>query len=243
LKTAIRRRILLAYQKERQMRTLTTVLLVMLSLTIVGAQEHDHGDHDATVHHGFEDVERWVRIFDSPERNEWQRPSKVVRVLGIYDGDQVADLGAGTGYFTQVLSRAVGSQGKVYAVDIEAEMLAYIDQREDMGAAEVVTIQADPDDPKLPDGELELILVVNTWHHLDGRNKYLKKLRRALDTEGRVAIIDWREGELPMGPPAGSKLSREAVVAEFENAGWSLVTESVLLPYQYFLIFYPPESK
>jgi ubiquinone/menaquinone biosynthesis C-methylase UbiE len=225
------------------MRTLTAVLLVLLPLTIVAAQEHDHGDHDATVHHSFDNVERWVQVFDSPERNDWQRPAKVVRVLGLYEGDWVADLGAGTGYFTQVLSRAVGPQGRIYAVDIEPEMLAYIDQREDLGSAEVVTVQADADDPKLPEGELDVILVVNTWHHLDGRTKYLKKLGRALDVEGRVAVIDWREGELPMGPPSGSKLSREAVVAEFEEAGWSLVTESVLLPYQYFLIFYPPASK
>lgn len=221
------------------MRTLTAILLVLLPLTVVAAQEHDHGDHDATVHHSFDDVERWVQIFDSPERNEWQRPAKVIRIIGLNGGETVADVGAGTGYFTQVLSRAVGPQGKVFAVDIEPEMLEYIDQREDLGRAEIVTVQADPDDPKLPDGELDVILVVNTWHHIDGRTEYLKKLRRALDTEGRVVVIDWREGELPMGPPPGSKLSRDAVVAEFEGTGWSLVSESVLLPYQYFLVFYP----
>jgi len=221
------------------MRTLTAILLVLLPLTVVAAQEHDHGDHDATVHHSFDDVERWVQIFDSPERNKWQRPAKVIRIIGLNGGETVADVGAGTGYFTQVLSRAVGPQGKVFAIDIEPEMLEYIDQREDLGRAEIVTVQADPDDPKLPDGEVDVILVVNTWHHIDGRTEYLKKLRRALDTEGRVVVIDWREGELPMGPPPGSKLSRDAVVAEFEGTGWSLVTESVLLPYQYFLVFYP----
>ena len=222
------------------MRTLIAILLVLLPLSTVIAQEHDHGDHDATVHHSFDDVERWVRIFDSPERNEWQRPSKVVRIIGIYDDYRVADLGSGTGYFTRVLSRAVGDEGKVFAVDVESEMLEHIEQREDMGPAEVVTVLADPADPKLPERELDVILVVNTWHHIDGRVNYLKKLRRALDVEGRVVIIDWREGDLPMGPPAGSKLSRDAVVAEFEEAGWSLGTESVLLLYQYFLIFYPP---
>jgi len=222
------------------MRTLTAVLLVLLPLAPALAQEHDHGDHDATMHHSFDNVEQWVQVFDSPERNEWQRPAKVVRVIGLYDGNRVADIGAGTGYFTHVLSRAVGREGKVYAVDIEPEMLAYIDKREDLGPAEVVTIQADPDDPKLPDGELDVILVVNTWHHIDGRMNYLTKLQRALGVEGRVVVIDWREGELPMGPPAGSKLGREAVIAEFEKAGWSHETESVLLPYQYFLVFYPP---
>jgi ubiquinone/menaquinone biosynthesis C-methylase UbiE len=224
------------------MRTLTVFVFVLLLLAPALAQEHDHGDHDATVHHSFDNVERWVQVFDSPERNEWQRPDKVVRVIGLYDGNKVADIGAGTGYFTSVLSRAVGREGKVYAVDIEPEMLAHIAKRDDLGAAEVVTILADPDDPKLPDGELDVILVVNTWHHIDGRTKYLKKLRSALGVEGRVVVIDWREGELPMGPPAGSKLSRDAVIDEFEEAGWSLETESVLLPYQYFLVFYPPAA-
>ena len=224
------------------MRTLTAVLLVLLPLTATLAQEHDHGEHDATVHHSFDDVERWVQVFDSPERRDWQRPAKVVRVIGLQDGDRVADLGAGTGYFTQVLSRAVGRQGQVYAVDIEPKLLAYIDEREDLGPAEVVTVQADPDDPNLPERAVDVVLTVNTWHHIDDRLKYLEKLRKALDEEGRVVVVDWFEGDLPMGPPAGSKLSRDAVVAEFEKAGWSLETESVLLKYQYFLIFYPPVS-
>jgi len=224
------------------MRTRIAVLLVLLPLMTVLAQEHDHGDHDATVHHSFDDVERWVEIFEDPERNEWQRPSKVVRVAGIFEGDTVADIGAGTGYFTQVLSRAVGKPGKVFAVDIEPKLVEHIRQREDLGPAEIVTVLADPDDPKLPGGELDIIVIVNTWHHIDGRMKYVKKLRQALGTEGRVVIIDWREGELPMGPPPDSKLSRDAVVAEFDEAGWSLETESVLLPYQYFLIFYPPAA-
>lgn len=222
------------------MRIRIAALILLLPWTSVLAQEHDHGSHDATVRHGFEDVERWVEVFEDPERRNWQRPSKVVRVAGIFEGDKVADIGAGTGYFTQILSRAVGKEGKVYAVDIEPKLVAHIEQRDDLGPAEIVTVLAEPDDPRLPDRELDIIVIVNTWHHIDGRLKYLKKLRRALDIEGRVLIIDWREGELPMGPPPGSKLSRDAVVAEFNEAGWTLGTESVLLPYQYFLVFYPP---
>jgi SAM-dependent methyltransferase len=110
-----------------------------------------------------------------------------------------------------------------------------------MGPGKVTTIVAKPDDPGLPAGEIDVVLVVNTWHHIDDRLNYLKRLRPALNPDGRVAIIDWHEGDLPMGPPAGHKLSRDAVVAEFAEAGWRLESESVALPYQYFLIFYPPE--
>jgi len=228
-------------------RTVPIVLLAAAALLAgraVAARPEDPPtqDHDATVHHGFKDADRWAATFDSPERNAWQMPAIVVRVLGIEEGESVADLGAGTGYFTQVLSVAVGSRGRVWAVDIEPEMLDHIAQRDDLGPGKVTTVLADPDDPKLPDGKVDLVLVVNTWHHLDGRLEYLKRLEKAMSERGRVAIIDWHEGDLPLGPPAGHKLSREAVLAEFEEAGWKIATESVALPYQYFLVFYPPGS-
>jgi ubiquinone/menaquinone biosynthesis C-methylase UbiE len=156
-------------------------------------------------------------------------------------GQTAADIGAGTGYFTKVLSVEVGPSGKVYAVDVEPRMLDYIRGRDDL-LPNVVTIAAAPDDPKLPAGQIDLVTVVNTWHHIGDRVAYLAKLRRALSREGRVAIIDWRMGELPFGPPPAARLAREQVIAEFDRAGWRLVTESVALPYQYFLVFYPPAS-
>jgi len=201
------------------------------------------GEHDATVRHAFEDPERWVRVFEDPERDTWQKPRTVVRVLGLDEGQTVADLGAGTGYFTRYLASIVGRSGTVYAVDVEPAMLEFIRTREDFREfRNIVTVEADPDDPKLPQGELDLILVVDTWHHIDDRLAYLEHLERALVPSGRVAVIDFHEGELPVGPPAGHKLPRDAVVAEFEKAGWSLVTESTALPYQYLLVFLPPAA-
>lgn len=201
------------------------------------------GDDDATVHHSFEDPERWSRVFDAPDRFEWQQPGIVLRVLGVDEGHVVADLGAGTGFFTVYLSSGVGASGKVYAVDVEPKLLEHILQREDRGTDDnIVTILAAPDDPKLPAGELDLILTVDTWHHIDDRLVYLPKLARALKPGGRLALIDFVEGELPVGPPPGHKLPRAAVIAELEGAGWRLVTESVALPYQYFLVFEPPAA-
>ena len=187
----------------------------------------------------FTDVERWAREFEAPDRAEWQKPGIIARVLTIESGLTVADIGAGTGYVTKILSVEVGPTGKVYAVDVEPRMLDYIRARKDL-RANVVTLQAAPDDPKLPAGEIDLVTVVNTWHHIGERVAYLAKLRPALSREGRVAIIDWRKGDIPLGPPPEERVGREDVIAEFENAGWRLVTESVALPYQYFLVFYPP---
>ncbi|MCP3981521.1 MAG: class I SAM-dependent methyltransferase [bacterium] len=199
-----------------------------------GAEEPHQGRH------GIQNLEAWVEKFENPERNGWQFPGLVIDVLGIVSGDHVADLGAGTGYFSRFFAQELEGDGKVYAVDIEAPALEYLDNRKDVDHDVIETVLAQPDDPNLPDGEIDVVVVVNTWHHIEKRPRYLKKLRRALDpTTGRVAIIDWYKGELPMGPPPEHKLERGEVIAEFEAAGWNLSTESTGLPYQYFLIFRP----
>lgn len=190
----------------------------------------------------FSDVEHWVPIFEPGDRHTWQNPLGVLWLAFVDEGHHVADLGAGTGYFTRMLCETVRASGKVYAVDTSQEMLDYIDKREDLVYDNVVTVLAEPDDPKLPEGELDVILVVNTWHHIDKRVAYLGKLAKSLKPSGRVAIVDWRKAELPLGPPPEMKLSRDQVVAEFEQAGWTLTSESFMLPYQYFLLFVPPRA-
>jgi ubiquinone/menaquinone biosynthesis C-methylase UbiE len=154
----------------------------------------------------------------------------------------VADLGAGTGFFTRSLAIAVGDSGSVYAVDIEQSMLDYIRSRDDVMQNRVIPVLAAPDDPKLPDGTIDIVLTVNTWHHIKKRSAYLKLLDRALTPDGRVVVVDFRGGELPVGPPPGHKLSRAKVLKEFEKAGWKFAAESIALPYQYMLTFYPPRE-
>jgi ubiquinone/menaquinone biosynthesis C-methylase UbiE len=208
---------------------------------ITAQSDHGHGD-DATVSHSFESAEDWARHFDAPDRREWQKPEAVLRMLAIEDGQTLADLGCGTGYFTVLLSALVGPAGKVYAVDIEQAMLDHVMSREDLPALDnVVPVLAEPADPLLPENEIDLILTVNTWHHINGRIKYLKKLQRALKPHGRLVIVDWREGDLPMGPPAGHKLDRDKVIKELAKAGWELTTEGTALAYQYVLIFRSPD--
>ena len=188
------------------------------------------------------DVEYWAGVFDDPARDEWQKPIIVFTFLGIQNGTVVADLGAGTGYFTRLLSIQVGTAGKVYAVDVEQAMLDHLRSREDIVQERVVPILAEPSDPMLPEGEIDLVLTVNTWHQIKKRTRYVRRLEENLSPEGRVAVIDFRVGELPVGPPAGDKVSRDEVIAEFEKAGWRFVAESVALPYQYLLIFRPPRD-
>jgi SAM-dependent methyltransferase len=214
------------------------LLLLVLALPAGAADDERHGGQE----HGFDDAEQWAAVFDDPDRPDWQRPIEVAELLGLRPGQTVVDLGAGTGFFVRYLATAVGAEGKVYAVEIEPAMIDYIASREDLArfGDAVVPVLAEPDDPRLPDGEVHLILVVNTWHHIENRVAYLDRLRRSLRRNGRVAIIDWREGELPVGPPPNERLSRDTVQEEFDRAGWRLEMESVLLPYQYFLVFRPP---
>ena len=216
-------------------------LFVICSLAVLAVGPVPASDSE-TVDHSFEDVERWAEQWESEERLEWQKPVVVVGLLAIQPGQVVADLGAGTGIFTRPLSIAVGETGTVYAVDIEPKMLEYIGSRGDVLQDRVIPVLAEANEPGLPDDTVDVILTVNTWHHIKKRSAYLKKLDQALSPDGRMVVIDFRAGELPVGPPPNHKISRQKVLKEFEKAGWKLAAESIALPYQYMLTFYPPRE-
>ncbi len=208
-----------------------------------GGADHDHDrSHKATARHPFDDVERWVAVFDDPSRDAWQKPDRVVAELALRPGMSVADVGAGTGYFEKRLADAVGPSGTVFAVDTEPKMVEHLKERARRERTpNVVPVLANPDDPRLPDGGVDLVLLCDTYHHVDDRIEYLRRLRGRLKPGGRVAIVDFHKRPLPVGPPPEHKLSREEILAELHEAGWTLARESDLLPYQYFLVFSPPE--
>jgi len=225
---------------------LLALLVTGAALRAEGTQTRPHDDHqhDATVSHPFDDAERWSAVFDAPSRAEWQKPAEIPAALGIKEGMVVADIGAGTGYFERFFARAVGPEGRVYAVDIEPSMVAHLEDRASKeGTPNVTAVLAAPDDPKLPAAGVDLIFICDTWHHIDDRLSYLKHLAGALKPGGRVAIVDFHKKELPVGPPPEHKLAREEVVEELAEAGWALAGESDLLPYQYLLIFTPPAAR
>jgi predicted methyltransferase len=196
------------------------------------------GPHDATVHHSFDDVEQWTAVFDDPARDAWQRPDDVVRALALRAGAWVADLGAGTGYFSRRLSEAVGGDGVVFAIDTEPNLVAYLRSRaERERTPNVIPVLASPSNPRLPRGSCDLVLIVDTYHHIDDRVGYFRDLRRVLRPGGRVAIVDWQKRAAPVGPEIEHKLDRAVVVDEMTRSGFRLVGEPDLLPYQYLLIF------
>ncbi len=194
--------------------------------------------HDATVHHSFADVSHWTAVLDDPARDAWQKPQAVVQALAILPGMCVADLGAGTGYFTRYLSAGVGETGTVLAVDTEPNLVVHLRQRaEREHTANVVPILASPDNPRLPAAAVDLVLIVDTVHHIDDRINYFRRVQRFLKPGGRVVVVDFKKEELPVGPPPEHKLRPEQIAEEFAAAGYELIAEPDLLPYQYVLIF------
>ncbi|MCC6849987.1 MAG: class I SAM-dependent methyltransferase [Deltaproteobacteria bacterium] len=188
--------------------------------------------------HDFADVAQWRRVFDDPARDGWQKPRELVAALRIRPGAWVADLGAGTGYFSRFLDAAVGPRGVVFAVDTEPNLVAHLRARaEEERTRTIVPVLASFDDPRLPPNALDLVLLVDTYHHLDDRRAYLARLGAALKPAGRIAIVDWKQGALPIGPPPAHKLARTQVIDEMRIADWRLVEEPALLPHQYVLVF------
>jgi SAM-dependent methyltransferase len=196
-----------------------------------GAQGH-HGHQDLRFLDPAECAGRW----NDPVRDEWQRPAELIAAMAIEPGAIVADVGTGTGYFVPHLSAAVGEGGKVLAVDIEQGMLDFTARlAAERGLTNVETVLADLDDPKLPEGGVNRILIVNTWHHIADRDIYARRLRRALKAGGSVWIVDFRK-DAPDGPPVEYRLPPKTIAAELESAGLAADIDPLVLPRQHVVV-------
>lgn len=195
-------------------------------------QQHQHGHH--TMHHRFEKAEDWVPMFDDPARDEWQKPELVVAAMQIAPGMVVADIGAGTGYFEAKLAGAVGTTGKVLAIDVEPDMVRYMRERF-VNNPNIEPRVGKPDDPGLGTGTVDRILIVDTWHHIGNRDDYAKKLATALRPGGFMLVVDF-DLDTEKGPPKNMRLAPAAVIAELEQAGLrGRVLEDAGLPDQYII--------
>lgn len=189
-------------------------------------------------HHPPDSVSEYIKSLEEPSRAEWQKPEEVVAKLELKQGDAIADLGAGSGYFTVRFSRAVGPAGRVYALDIEPAMLDYIRDRARREHLEnIQAVLAEPHDPKLPSASVDMIFICNTLHHISDRAHYYPLLLRALRPGGRLVNVDFHKRPLPFGPPMEMKIAKEATIEEAHAAGFRLVNNFDFLEYQYFLVF------
>jgi cyclopropane fatty-acyl-phospholipid synthase-like methyltransferase len=187
--------------------------------------------------HRFGNAEKWAQIFDDPARDAWQKPHEVIQALKLAPGATVADIGSGTGYFSVRFAHRL-PQGRVYGVDLEPDMVKYLAARaKKEGLANLTSVAGAPADPRLP-APVDLVVLVDVYHHIDNREGYFRKLRGSIKPGGRIAIIDFR-ADSPMGPPKNARIAPERVKAELRKAGYALTEEHAFLPHQYFLIFKP----
>lgn len=176
---------------------------------------------------------------EGPDRDEWQQPERIMDALAIADGSRVGDIGAGGGWFTVRLARRVGPNGRVFAEDIQRQMIESINRRVARdGFTNVEAILGTPLDPKLPPG-LDAVLMVDTYPVLADPVGLMTHIRRTLAPTGRLGIVDFKKDILGPGPELDERLEPEVIIRDAERAGLKLHAHETFLRYQYLLVFTP----
>lgn len=188
----------------------------------------------------FGDIAKYIEFLERPDRAAWQKPDAVVAALDLGGDEVVLDVGAGSGYFSFRFAKAV-RQGKVIAGDTEPEMVRHLHHRAmTEGIANVEARIIEPGDPGV-DTSVDLVFVCDVLHHVAAQQEWLSKIARGMKTGSRLALIEFKEGSLPQGPPEGAKIPRRELVALGERVGLQLAEDHEgLLPYQVFLVFRKP---
>lgn len=199
--------------------------MIFAAMILLAAQEHHQ------QHHPPRSADEYAKVLESPDRDAWQKPQEVIAALALCTDEIVADLGAGSGYFTRRLAHHAA---KVYAVDLDAQLL---EKAKTSSPANVETVVATPDDPRLGAASVDTVFICDVLHHIEARPAYYAKLERALKPGGRIVIVDFYKRRLPIGPPPAMKLSPAQVKQEFAAAGFKLSKSHGFLPHQYFLEF------
>lgn len=200
--------------------------------------------HGARVSPGalrpFAETERYIAFLDRPDRARWQKPDAVVAALRLKGDETLADVGAGSGYFTFRFAKAL-PRGKVVAIDIDPEMIRHVHHAVMTGGVRnVQAVLADPKDPGVP-AAADVVFVCDVLHHVEGRGAWLGKLFAEMKPGARLIVVEFKEGKLPEGPPEAMKIPKSRLTAMLRAAGFVLERDDPkLLPYQTFLVFERP---
>jgi ubiquinone/menaquinone biosynthesis C-methylase UbiE len=176
-------------------------------------------------------------LLEGPDRDAWQRPDQVMDALQIGEGSIVADLGAGGGWFTVRLARRVGPNGRVYAEDIQPEMVNAIQRRAQReGLRNVTTVMGTAIDPRIPEA-VDAVLIVDTYHEMDQPVTLLRNLARTLKPNGVIGIVNFKKDGGGPGPAMDERVEPAKVIADAKAAGLELKRRDDFLRYQYLLTF------
>lgn len=224
-------------------RSIASASFACLSMFVFAASSTASGETENMSQHNhtgysepnYKDAEEHAKRFDDPSRDEWQKPEQVLNFIELKPNDKFADLGAGTGYFSTRAAKRVKS-GIVYAIDSQPEMLEYIQKRAAAaGLSNIKTHKIDHNHGELPEA-VDVILIVNTYHHIFNRVSYFNNLKRWLNPDGKLVVVEGKPGT-PMEPPLEIRVTKEMIGDELTKAGYAQSAEASFLPYQYLQVF------
>lgn len=216
------------------------LLALLLTATAPLPAEEQNVAPGINRHYENTDYDEWVGVFESSGREVYDQRHRIVDALNLKPGMHVADVGAGTGLFTFLFARKVGTKGKVFAVDISDNFVRNIIKRgEKQGLRNIEGVVNTQKDTRLQSGSVELVFMSDTYHHFEYPQAMLHSIRQALTPGGRMVIVDFRKQQ---GVSSGWVMShvradRQTVIKEVEAAGFRLIEEPGLLQENYCLIF------
>ena len=231
------------------MRKIAFIITLLLSLggihnhgTLIAQEKgigHEHEEkqpkHNAANEHMHRSsVKDLIERFESPERDSYQKPEKVIEFLGDIQGLTIMDIGAGSGYFSVKLAEKGAA---VIAADVDDEFQEFLKDRIQKDNLKNIETRKIPyDSPDLKEKEADVVFIANTYHHIENRAEYFTKVKKGTKPGGELVIIDFFKTDLPVGPPVNHKLSMDVVVNELKEAGYtSFVINVELLPYHYVI--------
>jgi len=225
-------------------RTILFSTTVLMTSAVNAQHGHNHGhQHQQEAEDSTEtandfmhsmSMEELIERFESPERDAYQQPEKVLEYLGKLKGKKVIDIGAGTGYFSVKLAE---KGANVIAADVNDDFQKVIQERIEENEISNIELRKLPfDSPNLKAEEVDIALIVNTYHHIDNREAYFAEVKKGIKKNGSLVLIDFFKTDVPVGPPVGHKISIDQVTAELKKAGFTEFEVTVdLLPYQYII--------
>ncbi len=221
-------------------RLLALICLGLLAVAVASARQADRHPLTGRIYAGpmsFEGAS-WL---DRDEREKEEAPERALGIIGVVPGSTVADVGAGSGYFSLKMAKMVGPTGRVYASDIQPEMLDIIRRKTARGGFDNVTlVLGEGHDPKLPAGAIDLALLVDVYHEFLEPQAMLRRLHAAIKPGGRLVLLEYREEDpkVPINPL--HKMSVQGAKREVEAEGFTLTTVNEDLPWQHVLVFTRP---
>lgn len=210
---------------------------LILGSFLISCSHHPHGKNVSNQHMHKRDHQELIKSFDDPQRDAWQRPDLVLKHMGPLEGKKIIDIGAGSGYFTKYFLK---NKANVVAADVDEKFLKHI--RHSFSEARHPNLEirrVDYNDPKMGEEEFDFAFTSNTYHHIDNRNEYLKKVNAGLKSRGQFVVLDYRPGtgsSKTQGPPEAMRIPAPTVVNELVIAGFDHIRVIIQDFPQHYLI-------